>query len=119
VNPQLEGIERLPGTYLFDIRRSRKALRLNRFLWRLAEPAHRAAFQGDEKSTMDAAGLDDVEHALVRDRDFLGLVRYGVCFFVLEKFARTLHMSNLEMYAQMRGETLEQFMQTRRVPDAR
>ena len=32
MNPQLEGIEALPGTYLFDLERSAKGLHLNRFL---------------------------------------------------------------------------------------
>jgi hypothetical protein len=38
---------------------------------------------------------------------------------VLEKFARVLKMSNPEVYAAMRGETLEQFLRTRNVPGAR
>jgi protocatechuate 4,5-dioxygenase alpha chain len=41
-----------------------------------------------------------------------------VCFFVLEKFARVVKITNLGMYASMRGETLEVFLKTRRVPDA-
>ena len=40
-------------------------------------------------------------------------------FFVLEKFARVVRMSNLEVYAKMRGESFEDFMKTRRVPEAR
>lgn len=53
------------------------------------------------------------------NRDWLGLIQYGVNFFVLEKFARVLQIPNLEVYAQMRGESLEAFLSTRRVPDAR
>jgi hypothetical protein len=45
-------------------------------------------------------------------------VQYGVCFFVLEKFARVVKITNLGMYACMRGETLEAFLKTRQVPDA-
>jgi len=32
------------------------------------------------------------------------------------KFARVVKMSNLSVYAAMRGETLEAFLKTRRVP---
>jgi hypothetical protein len=54
----------------------------------------------------------------IDNTDWLGLIRYGVCFFVLEKFARVVRTTNLGMYASMRGETLEAFLKTRRVPDA-
>lgn len=119
MNPQLQGVEQIEGTYPFDLRTSVRALRLNRFFWGLARSEQRAAFLADPEAAMQAAGLNDEEKALVRARDWLGLVRYGANFFVLEKFARVLRLSNLEVYAQMRGETFEQFLATRRVPEAR
>ena len=45
--------------------------------------------------------------------------RTGGSFFCLEKLARTKGVSNPEMVAAFRGETLEQFLKTRRVPGAR
>jgi protocatechuate 4,5-dioxygenase alpha chain len=42
-----------------------------------------------------------------------------VNFFVLEKFARVLRLTNLDVYASMRGESLEDFLKTRRVPEMR
>lgn len=119
MNPQLEGAETLVGTYVFDLRVSHRALRINRFFWRLTEPAWRARLVADEGALMREAGLSEQEQALVRARDWIGMIRYGVNFFVLEKFARVVKQTNLEVYAAMRGETLEQFLQTRRVPDAR
>jgi hypothetical protein len=118
MNPQLAGIDDIPGTYLFDVLRSVKALKINRFFWNLARPEHRELFICDEEEAYARAGLSDEERALTRARDWLGLVRYGVNFFVLEKFARVLHVSNLAVYAIMRGEAYEDFLQTRRVPDA-
>ena len=44
------------------------------------------------------------------------MVRRGVSFFVLEKMAAVLGVSNPEVYAAFRGETLEQFLATRKVP---
>lgn len=119
MNPQLEGIETLAGTYPFDLRSSIKTLRLNRFFWNLRLAEKRDLFERDENEAMRQAELTDEEKALVRGRDWLGLVRYGVNFFVLEKFARVVRMSNLEVYARMRGESFEEFMKTRRVPEAR
>jgi protocatechuate 4,5-dioxygenase alpha chain len=119
MNPQLDGIETIEGTYPFDLRSSIKTIRLNRFFWNLRLADQRDLFQGDEAEAMRQAGLTAQEQALVRARDWLGLVRYGVNFFVLEKFARVVRMSNLEVYARMRGESFEDFLKTRRVPEAR
>jgi protocatechuate 4,5-dioxygenase alpha chain len=118
MNPQLVGIEVLTGTYPFGIRQSIKAMRLNRFFWQMREPQARSRWLEDRASAYDAAGLTAEERTLVDNTDWLGLIRYGVCFFVLEKFARVVKTTNLGMYASMRGETLEAFLKTRRVPDA-
>ena len=119
MNPQLDGIEAIPGTYPFDLRTSVRALRINRFFWHLAQPEHRELLLADPELAFTRAGLSEHEKQLVRQRDWLGLIRHGVNFFVLEKFARVVRMSNLEVYAAMRGESLEAFLKTRRVPEAR
>jgi protocatechuate 4,5-dioxygenase alpha chain len=119
MNTQLVGLEDVAGTYPFDLRASHRALKLNRFFWRMVQLEWRQRFLADPEALMSDAGLSDQEKALVRARDWIGLVRYGVCFFVMEKFARVVRMSNLEVYAAMRGESFEDFMKTRRVPDAR
>ncbi len=106
MNPQLEGIAAIAGTYPFDVARSVERFRINRFFWSMATPVHREAFVRDEAAACRAAGLTDEETALVRNRDWLGLIKYGV-------------MTNLDVYASMRGESLEDFLKTRRVPNAR
>jgi gallate dioxygenase len=116
MNPQLEGIEELTGTYVFDVAASVRAVRLNRFFWRHREPAFRALVARDLHAAFDELQLSEEERRLTEQCDWLGLIRYGVSFFVLEKFARVNKTSNLAVYASMRGETLEQFLQTRRVP---
>jgi gallate dioxygenase len=118
-NTQLEGVGAIEGTYAFDIAVAVDKIRLNRFFWTMREPTARAAFKADEAAACREAGLTEHETALVRARDWLGLVRDGANFFVLEKFARLVGETNLEVYATMRGETFDQFMATRRVPDAR
>jgi gallate dioxygenase len=118
MNPQLEGLDDLPGTYVFDVRKSRKALRINRFFWQQRDPAYRQLLLDDPARVFDEAKLNDEERALLANRDWLGLVQYGVSFFVLEKYARLLKVSNLAVYASMRGETLEDFLKTRRVPES-
>ncbi|MEO8751772.1 MAG: protocatechuate 3,4-dioxygenase [Casimicrobiaceae bacterium] len=119
MNPQLAGIEKLGGTYPFDLATSVRTLRINRFFWMMTQPAHRTRFVEDEAALMDEARLSDTERGMIRARDWIGMIRYGVNFFVLEKFARVLKLSNPHMYASMRGETLETFLATRNVPEAR
>jgi gallate dioxygenase len=115
---QLAGIEKLSGTYPFDFARSRKAYRLNDFLHRLVEPAHRQRFVDDPEAAFEAAGLSAVERDLVRRRDWRGLIHYGAIFFVLEKLGAVTGVSNLHIYAAMRGQSLEEFQKTRNAPGA-
>ena len=119
MNPQLEGIEALHGTYLFDLERSARALRLNRFLHGLTRPAQRALFRDDPQAAFAAAGLSEQERRMVRELDWRAMIRYGASFFLLEKLGRVSGVSNPAMVAHMRGETLEEFLRTRRVPGAR
>lgn len=105
--------------YLFDLERSAKGLRLNRFLHGFAAAAARARFAADPEGAMVDAGLDDAERDILRRRDWRALMDHGASFFCLEKFARATGVSNPEMVAAFRGETLEAFLATRRVPGAR
>ncbi len=119
MNPQIAGVEDLVGTYVFDLRTSHRALKLNRFLWSMIQATSREGFVADEDAFMTAAGLSEAEKTLLRARDWLGLIQHGASFFVLEKFARVAKKTNLEIYAIMRGETFDEFMATRRVPECR
>jgi gallate dioxygenase len=110
---QLEGVERLPGTYPYTLERSAKAYRLNRFLHDLIFPAHREAFRGNAAALMIAHELTEEESDLVRRLDWRELIHYGVTFFVLEKLAAVVGVSNLHVYAAMRGQSLEEFQATR------
>ena len=115
---QMAGAERLQGSYPFNFARSVKALRLNRFLRDMAVPAHRQRFLADGPAHMREAGLNDEECDLLQRRDWRGLIYYGAIFFGLEKLGAVLGVSNLHIYAAMRGETLEVFQQTRNAPNA-
>jgi gallate dioxygenase len=115
---ELQGVERLDGTYPFTLARSVKAYRLNDYLHRMIEPAHRAAFQRDPEASFSAAGLTEEERDLVRRRDWRGMIHYGVIFFMLETLGAVTGVSNLHIYAAMRGETLEAFQRTRHAPGA-
>ena len=103
--------------YVFDLERSGRGLRLNRFLHGLISSEKRRALLEDPEKAMQ--GLTDEEKDMVRRLDWRALHDYGASFFCLEKLARTKGVSNPEMVAAFRGETLEPFLRTRRVPGAR
>jgi gallate dioxygenase len=118
-NPQLVGIEQLEGTYLFDLETSARALRLNRFLHGLTVPERRALYKSDPEAAFEQAALTPEEREMVSKLDWRAMIRFGASFFCMEKLGRVNGVSNPEMVAHMRGETLEQFLKTRRVPGAR
>ncbi|MFS7221080.1 gallate dioxygenase [Rahnella inusitata] len=110
---QLAGVEKLPGTYPFTQARSLKALRINRFLHRLIQPAWRERFLTDQNAMFAENKLTDAEQKLLRELDWRGMIHYGVSFFLLEKLGAVVGVSNLHIYSAMRGETLEEFQKTR------
>jgi gallate dioxygenase len=103
--------------YVFDLERSGRGLRLNRFLHDLTSGVKRKLFLEDPETAM--RDLTDEEKDMLRRLDWKALQDYGASFFCLEKLARTKGVSNPEMVAAFRGETLEAFLKTRRVPGAR
>ena len=113
---ELEGVGSLSGTYPFTLARSHANFRINRFLHALVEPGHRARFVSDFEALATEHGLTDEEKHLIRDRRWIEMIRRGVIFFVLEKMAAVLGVSNPEVYAAFRGETLEQYLASRKVP---
>lgn len=119
MNPQLKGLESLDGTYLFDLERSAKALRLNRFLHGLTVPEKRNLFLDNPDAAFEKASLSNEERRMVSELAWAELIRYGASFFCLEKLGRVKGVSNPEMVARFRGETLEEFLKTRNVPGAR
>ncbi|MBI1205511.1 MAG: gallate dioxygenase [Rhodopseudomonas sp.] len=118
IGHQLAGAEALTGTYPFTLARSVKGFRINSFLHDLTNPDKRAAFLSEPETAFEAAGLSDVERDMIRQRDWQAMIRYGVSFFMLEKLGAVTGVSNLHIYAAMRGETLEQFQKTRNAPGA-
>ncbi len=118
IHHQLAGIEKLQGTYPFTLARSVKGYRLNKFLHALIDPSWRARFHASRESLFDEAGLTLEERHLVRSLDWRGMIHYGVSFFMLEKLGAVVGVSNLHIYAAMRGETLDEFRKTRNAPGA-
>jgi gallate dioxygenase len=104
-------------SYVFDLERSARGLRLNRFLHGLTVAEKRKLFLESPEQAMQ--GLSEEEKRMVLRLDWKAMQDCGASFFCLEKLARAKGVSNPEMVAAFRGETLEEFLKTRRVPGAR
>ena len=103
--------------YVFDLERSARGLRLNRFLHGLTDASKRKLLLDQPDEAMKELSQD--ERDMGKRLDWKAMQDYGASFFCLEKLARTKGVSNPEMVAHFRGETLEAFLKTRRVPGAR
>lgn len=115
---QLQGIEKLEGTYPFTLETSVRAYRINRYLHQLVDPAFRERFRDDPVATFEEADLTAREREMISHRDWRAMIQYGVIFFLLEKLGAVSGVSNLHIYAAMRGESLEDFQKTRNAPGA-
>lgn len=118
IGHQLAGIEKLEGTYPFTLETSVRAYRVNKYLHQLVRPEFRERFLADENNTFDEAALSAEERTMIAARDWRAMIHYGVIFFLLEKLGAVVGVSNLHIYAAMRGESLDTFRQTRNAPGA-
>lgn len=108
-----------PGSYLLTVSLAQQAYRLSAFCRSLMKPENRAAFKADEDKCLREASLDEAEIAMVRARDWLAMVRYGVNHFLVFRLAGAMGDNLAATGAKMRGETLEEFARTRRVWEER
>ncbi|CAE6932315.1 gallate dioxygenase [Vibrio sp. B1FLJ16] len=115
VNHELVGVEKLEGTYPFDLERAHNAYRLNDFLHRLIEPEHRERFKSEPQALFEEFSLTAEEQTMVKELQWIEMIRYGVSFFMLEKLGAVAGVPNPHIYASMRGEDIETFQKSRNV----
>ena len=110
---QLSPHRKIGDSHVFDLAMSYRGLRLNRMCHALNDEAGRAAFRADEAAFLARFGLTEEELALIRARDFNGLLAAGVNIYYLIKLGTATGNGLYKMGAKMRGETFEQFLATR------
>jgi protocatechuate 4,5-dioxygenase, alpha chain len=111
-------LKEIPDTSIFDLRLSRRGIRLNKMCTALCSPAEREAFKRDEEAFMARFSLTETEKDLVRKRDFHGLIEAGMNIYAMLKIGSATGNSLYRMGAQMRGESYEEFLATRNMKDA-
>jgi protocatechuate 4,5-dioxygenase alpha subunit len=101
-----------PSAYLFTGEICTRAYRLNKFAFDFKYPAVRERFASDPEALMSEYGLSEREKALVRARDWTGLVASGGHHFNVIKIAAAVGESHLHVGAHMCGANWDEFKQT-------
>jgi protocatechuate 4,5-dioxygenase alpha chain len=101
----------IPGTIVFDGRRSRRGYALNKFLMSLNQPANREAFRNDERAYLDRFALDDEQREAVLRREWLRLIELGGNVYYTYKLAACDGMTFQDLAGEQTGMTAEDFAQ--------
>jgi protocatechuate 4,5-dioxygenase alpha subunit len=101
----------IPGTYVFDGRRSRRGYPLNSFLMSLNDAANREAFRADEGAYLDRFGLDPEQREAVLERQWLRMLDLGGNLYYTYKLAACDGMTFQDLAGEQTGMTPEAYAQ--------
>ena len=101
--------DKVPGTYVFNGRRSVMGYPLNRMCMSFNSAENRDAFTRDEEAYCEKYGLSPEQREAIRARDVLRLVQLGGNIYYLAKFAGIFGLSVQDVGAQQRGMRVEDF----------
>lgn len=82
-----------PGTYRFTISDARRGRHINRFAGTLRDAECRRAFAADEEGVLASSGLSPDVVAMIRTRDWTGLMQAGGHLQVMLFIAATVGLS--------------------------
>jgi protocatechuate 4,5-dioxygenase alpha chain len=101
--------EDIPGTYVFDGRRSRQGYHLNMFCMSLNDAANREAFKADEEAYLDRFGLTADQRRAVLDRDWNQLLELGGNIYYTFKLAACDGMNFQQLAAKQTGMSTDDY----------
>jgi protocatechuate 4,5-dioxygenase, alpha chain len=100
----------IPGTFVFDSRRSRVGYHLNMFCMSLIDPANRDAFRADEDGYLRRFELTSAQHAAVRGREWIRMLELGGNIYYLAKLAACDGLSFQQVAAAQSGVSEEEYL---------
>jgi protocatechuate 4,5-dioxygenase, alpha chain len=109
--PEPRDYDDIPGTIVFDGRRSRRGYALNKFLMSLNQAANRDAFRADERAYLDGFDVDDEQREAVLGRAWLRLLELGGNVYYTYKLAACDGMTFRDLAGEQTGMTPEDFAQ--------
>lgn len=101
----------IPGTYVFDGRRSRLGYGLNMFLMTLNDESNRDEFRSDEEAYLDRFVMTTEQREAVLGRQWLRMLELGGNVYYTFKLAACDGMSFQELAAEQTGMTRDEYAQ--------
>lgn len=101
----------IPGTYVFDGRRSQQGYHLNMFCMSLNAESNRERFRADEAAYLDGFDLSPAQRQAVLERNWLGLLQLGGNIYYTFKLAIFDGLSMQEVGGAMSGVSGQEFTQ--------
>jgi len=101
----------IPGTYVFDGRRSQQGYHLNMFCMSLNAEANRERFRADEAAYVDGFDLSPEQRQAVLERDWLGMLQQGGNIYYTFKLAILDGLSMQDVGGAMSGVSGQEFTQ--------
>lgn len=105
----LDELEKIPGTTVFNARRSREAYHLHKFCMSLMEAPNREAFKQDERAYLDRFLMSEEQKQAVLDRDFNRLIDLGGNIYFLVKLSNTDGWTTVKAVSSMTGMTPDEY----------
>ena len=105
----LEELNDIPGTTVFNARRSRQAYHLHKFCMSLMDAANREVFRKDERAYLDHFRMSEEQKQAVLSRDFNQLIELGGNIYFLVKLSNTDGWSAQKAVGSMTGMTPDEY----------
>lgn len=108
---QPEAYEDIPGTQVFDARRSRQGYWLNMFCMSLMKDENRKAFKADEAKYLDRFPMSAEQREAILKRQWNRMLELGGNIYYTSKLGATDGLSFQNLAALMTGSTQDQYAQ--------
>ena len=105
----LDDLDDIPGTKVFNARRSRQGYHLHKFCMSLMDADNRDEFRADERAYLDRYKMTEEQKQAVLDRDFSRLIELGGNMYFMVKIASTDGWSAQKAVGSMSGMTPEEY----------
>jgi len=99
----------IPGTTVFDAKRSRQGYHLNMFCMSLMSADKRQAFKADEAKYLDQFPMTEEQRRAILDRDWNAMLRLGGNIYYTSKLAAADGLTFQNIAAIMTGSTQEDY----------
>jgi len=108
---ELRDYDDIPGTFVFDGRRSRQGYWLNMFCMSLSDEANREAFRADEPRYLDRYALSPAQREAILQRDWLRMLELGGNIYYTFKLAACDGMTFQQLAAKQTGVSEEEYVE--------